>query len=166
MTDRIPPKFRYLAAIHHLIFAIVTFPIVIIPLVKDNPQINNLESVISILIYAISLPLIIPLFSVLLWRLTRKIHPFVDLAGMDTTSYTMNHLVVLLIILFINFTLCSVSAVSTKGSFSGATYSSIGAIIVYCVETTYFVNSVVCAIFALRGYRFKNKFLRPFTREG
>jgi uncharacterized Tic20 family protein len=165
MTERIPVKFRYLAAIHHLTFAIVTLPIVIIPLAfRDNPQINNLQSTIYILMYSIISPVGMPLFSGLLWRLTRRIHPFVDLAGMDTTNYTVNHLIVLVIILLITFTLCAVSASNTKGSFSGAPFSYTGAILVYCIEATYFLNSVVCGVFALRGHRFKNDFLCPFTR--
>jgi uncharacterized Tic20 family protein len=165
MTERIPVKFRYLAAIHHLTFAIVTLPIVIIPLAfRDNPQINNLQSTIYILMYSIISPVGMPFFSGLLWRLTRRIHPFVDLAGMDTTNYTVNHLIVLVIILLITFTLCAVSASNTKGSFSGAPFSYTGAILVYCIEATYFLNSVVCGVFALRGHRFKNDFLCPFTR--
>jgi uncharacterized Tic20 family protein len=157
MTDRIPAKFRYLAAIHHLIFATVTGSLVIVPLAfRDNPQINNLQSIISILMYSIISPVGMPLFSGLLWRLTHKIHPFVDLAGMDTTNYAVNHLIVLVIIILITFTLCAVS--------SGAPFSYTGAILVYCIEATYFINSVVCGVFALRGHRFKNDFLCPFTR--
>jgi uncharacterized Tic20 family protein len=171
MTDRIPAKFRYLAAIHHLIFAIVTLPIAVgTPLnyiFRNSPQIANLLEVafhLSILSH-----FGMPIFSWLLWLLTRKIHPFIDLAGRDVRNYTFNHLLVCLLIIFITFTTCGIKAPnslsSSRDSKTAGNILNGAMIVLYCNEAGYFINSVTSAIFNIRGYRFKNRLLIPFIKD-
>jgi ABC-type Fe3+-siderophore transport system permease subunit len=161
MTDRIPAKFRYLAAIHHLIFAILTGVIIIniiIPLAfRDNRGLNAITLVFSymILMFAHSGILI---FSSILSDLTSKIHPFVHLVSRAVTNYAFNNILLLILAITILTSLC--------GVYSGLAdiTTNVMAAIISCTEIVYFINSIVCGIFALRGYHFKNKFICPFTR--
>jgi uncharacterized Tic20 family protein len=172
MTDRIPAKFRYLAAIHHLIFAIVTFPIAVgIPLsniFRNTPGIANLLG-LSFELLILFLIFVIPIFYWLLWILTRKIHPFIDLAGRDVRNYTINHSLVCLLIIFITFTTCGIKAPnslsSSRDSKTAGNILNGAMIVLYCNEAGYFINSVTSAIFNIRGYRFKNRLLIPFIKD-
>jgi uncharacterized Tic20 family protein len=163
-NDRIPAKFRYLAAIHHLIFAIVIFPIAVgIPLSNTSEIKNLLVVYFGLLIY------VIPIFYWLLWILTRKIHPFIDLAGRDVRNYTINHSLVCILIIFITFTTCGIAApnsfISSSNSKTAENILNGAMIVLYCNEAGYFINSVTSAIFNIRGYRFKNRLLIPFVKD-
>ncbi len=144
----------------------VISPIVINPLnLIEHPQTNDLYSLVNILIYLILSPFVILFFSISLWILTCEIHSFVDLAGRDTRIYTLNYLLVLLVIVL------ATSAGEVFGVFDairqyGFTFFATGLIMVCCINTNYFINSVVCGIFVLKGYHFKNKFICPFTKQG
>jgi uncharacterized Tic20 family protein len=173
-NDRIPAKFRYLAAFHHLIFAIVTFPIVIIiPLSKIIFHTAITDSFAGILIISILLCFGMPIFSWLLWVLTGRIHPFIDLAGRDVRNYTINHSLVCLLIIFITITTCGMttsnyySDLKSSQGLSTATKNILtgGTIVLYCNEAGYFMNSVTSVVFSIRGYRFKNRLLIPFIKD-
>jgi hypothetical protein len=162
MTDRIPAKFRYLAAIHHLIFAILTGLIIIniiVPLpFRDNRGLNAIGLVFyyMILMFAHSGILI---FSSIFSDLTSRMHPFVHLVSRDVTNYAFNNILLLILVITILTSLCAV--------YSGVAdiTANVMAAIISCIEIGYFINSVACGIFAIRGYHFKNKFIGPFTRE-
>jgi uncharacterized Tic20 family protein len=169
-NDRIPARFRYLAAIHHLIFAIVTFPIVVgIPFLN----IFNNPTLIWIAFPLFITSLGMPVFSWLLWILTRKIHPFIDLAGKDVRNYTINHLLVYLLLIFITITTCGMTnsnyysdlKSSTEPSTTTQNILTAGPIMLYCNEAGYFINSVTSGIFSLRGSRFKNRLLISFIKD-
>ncbi len=159
MTDQVPVKIRCIAAIYHLLFAIAPGWLLITTLIWLNNRehrsaypVTDLTVVINIfmeLIFSCG----ISFFLHLLCALTYRIHPFVDLVGRDAIRQTCNRLIILVIILFV-ILLANVDAI---------TYT--GIIIYYCIEATYFANSVVCGILSIRGYHFKNRLLIPFIKD-
>ena len=86
------------------------------------------------------------------------IHPFIKINCRDVIDYTLNSfLVVGLLFLSVFFSMLIGSIFSGE---SGFIFFTISVIIVNIVQAFYFVNSVISAIYAFRGYRFKNRFIR------
>ncbi len=168
MIDRIPAKFRYLAAIYYLLFAIVTGAITvnIISLAFRDNQGMNIFGLVSSFIILIATHFGMLFLSFFFWISTSKIHPFIQLAGRDVTSYTMNNALILTLILMIFPSLCGVysaSRLNFKFNPSDITINGMIAMMSF-TNIVYSINSVVCGIFAIRGYHFENKFICPFTR--
>jgi uncharacterized Tic20 family protein len=167
MKDLIPFKIRLLAAGIHAIFAVpmgsFLLFVVFVLISENSPNNHNIFGLIA-MDFFVGLPMTIalPIVVFIVWKITRKIHIFVDLAGKDVLNYSLNSLLVILCSTFVTCTTCGVvSAINP----SAGTIFITGLIIINSVALADTIKSVVAGIYALRGYRFKNRFIHSFIQD-
>jgi uncharacterized Tic20 family protein len=167
MNDLIPLKIRLLAAGIYAIFAVpmgsfllfVTFVLIS----EINPTNHNLFGLIA-LDFFVGLPMtiVLPVVILIVWNITKKVHPFVDLAGKDVLNCSLNSLTTTILFSFVTCTTCGV--VSMINPDAGSIFV-VGLILINGMALAYTINSVVAGIYALRGYRFKNRLIHSFIRN-
>ena len=167
MNDLIPFRIRLLSAGIHAIFAVSMgsfLLFVVFGLIKDNnPANHNMLGLIGIeFLFGLPMTIALPAVIFIIWQITRKIHPFVDLSGKDVLNYSLNSLLATLSFSFVTCTTCGV--VSVINPAAGSIFV-VGLIIINGVALAYTINSVVAGIYALRGYRFKNRLISPVIRD-
>jgi uncharacterized Tic20 family protein len=128
MNDRIPLKFRALAAGLHVFGAIPVLSVLITPI---------------------------------LWTIVKEIHPFVDQSGKDAINYALNTFVGMMATLAFSMFVFSVTCGIGN---QDPTLVLLSLLLFCCVSIVYFLNSIVAAIFALRGYSFNSRLIYPFIR--
>jgi uncharacterized Tic20 family protein len=167
MNDLIPFKIRLLAAGLHAIFAVPMgsfLLFVIFVLISENsPNNHNIFGLIA-MDFFVGLPMtmVLPIVVFVVWKITRKIHTFVDLAGTDVLNYSLNSLIVTLCFSFVTCTTCGV--VSMINPDAGSIFI-VGLILINAVALAYTIYSVVSGIYALRGNRFRNRLIHSFIQD-
>jgi uncharacterized Tic20 family protein len=166
----IPLKFRLLAAgLHGIIVTVLGFFLgfsawVIISTGKTN---SILEAVL-IYNFLIGLPsiFVLPTIAWIAWLMTKRVNIFVDLAGRDILNCTLNILILAILFLFLAGMTCSV-LVSTQFLQQPAedNFIAINLISMNFMAIAYCLNSVISAVFALRGSRFQSRLIYPFIRD-
>jgi uncharacterized Tic20 family protein len=162
MRNEIPLKLRLLAVALHLIGgSIATCMIAGVALLgfSSLPIIGGLLSSSTFLIplsIFISPPLIL-----VLWVQTRDVHPFLDQTGRDAINCLLSTVVGML--LSIVFTIFIFSVTCGIGN-QDPTPFFLSFIPFALVVITYFFNSIVAAIFAIRGYRLNSRLVYPFVK--
>jgi uncharacterized Tic20 family protein len=167
MNDLIPFKIRLLAAGIYAVFAVpmgsFLLFVMFFMISEINPTNHNLFGLIAIdFLFGLPMTIILPVAILIVWNITRKIHPFVDLAGKDVLNYSLNSLVSTLIFSFVTCTTYGV--VSMINPAAGSIFI-VGLIIINGMALAYTINTVIAGIYALRGYRFKNRLIHSFIRN-
>jgi uncharacterized Tic20 family protein len=167
MNDLIPFKIRLLAAGIHAIFAVpmgIFLLFIVTVLISENSSGNYSMFGLIAVDFLIGLPMtiILPIVILIVWQITRKIHPFVDLSGKDVLNYSLNSLIVTIFFTFVTSTTCGIVSI-VNSSTSIVFIASL--IIINAVPIVYTINSVVAGIYALRGYRFKNRLIHSFIQD-
>jgi uncharacterized Tic20 family protein len=117
-------------------------------------------------IWQVPVPLFFALITVfMMWRVTKRIHPFVSRAGRYATNHTLNCLVmpfvVFVLFLFVWRASCGIKPFDELDYFIFGSVSSVYGLI----SIVYFLNSIVAAIFTLRGYDFNSGLVFPLIRS-
>lgn len=166
LSQRIPLKFRAIAALLHALFAIimglsVSFYLWMI-FIGSNDMSSRSSLMMTIVFYLmfVSLPLIVvlPVMSWTIWLITKDLDPFVDLAGRDAINYALNNLI---LILGLTVMIVAISNFLSKLKY----FHEVSSTILLLGVATFVMSSAVAGIFALRGYRFKNSLIHPFIRD-
>jgi uncharacterized Tic20 family protein len=101
-----------------------------------------------------------PVISLLLWGLTKKIHPFIDRSGANATDYMLNTVVSIL--------LCYVLMMVSFGIVGGSGSENmmpieIGFIVSGCLSCFYSTSSVITIILAIKGNHYENRIIYSFV---
>lgn len=168
MNDKVPLIFRLISAVIHGFFA-VPMGLLFVQLAfirDDNNAKHNIEIIIAFtdfifsMFMIIALPLIIPIAGLTVGRM----HPFVNKACVDVANYSSNSFIVIFFV-FVFLTIAGRSDASSLFAISGGTFFIGSLIILHAIAIGYFINSVIYGIFALSGYRFKNRLICPFIPD-
>jgi uncharacterized Tic20 family protein len=188
MKDRTPLKFRILATSLHAIGAMPIMSIIAIGTsimmfernlasmipshVKDfiptslhylliepvtSETVSNIENV------SIKIILISTIVTILMWRMTRQIHPFIDIAGKDAINYMLNAFS--MIILCILLSMLALFLITGGNGTENMVPIELGFVTSYFIAISHFINSIVISIFVMNGYRFKNRLIYSFIQE-
>jgi uncharacterized Tic20 family protein len=177
MNERIPLKIRLIAAGIHATNTIVNLFSGLLVLsyilefikIPAYPGLGTTE--ISSIgdkpeTWQVPVPLFFGLITVfILWRITKKIHPFVSRSGRYATNHALNCLVmpffVFALFSSIWYTSCGIKPLDGLDYFI-----FVPVCIVYgLVSIAYFLNSIIAGIFTLRGYDFNSGLIIPFIRS-
>jgi hypothetical protein len=160
LNNLISLKVRIIATAMHFIFALpIGFMFLLLTTGNDNNNAmftTEIATAIINLVFAVNMIILVPILSICEMTLGR-IHPFIKINCKDVGNYILNSFSVFIILI-----LCVISSVLIGKSFSsqsGVIFLIASLIIVNAAQTFYFINSVISAICALRGYRFKNRFI-------
>lgn len=167
MSDRVTLRIRSIAAGLHAIFALpmgsfllfITFVLVS----EFNPENHNILGLI-IMSFLFGLPMIIilPIILSIAWQITRRIHSFINLSGQDVLNYRLNSLIV---IIYSGFAICTTCRIIDTDNSSTYTVFIASLIILNSLAISYFVNSVIGDIFALKGHRWQSRLIYLFIRD-
>jgi uncharacterized Tic20 family protein len=102
--------------------------------------------------------LIVPI----LWVFVNNLDLFVDRSGRDAINCAMNTFMGTMVSLLFSVFVFSVTCGAGNQDPTLVVYSLI---LVCGVAIAYFINSLIAAIFALRGYRFHSRLIYPFIRD-
>jgi uncharacterized Tic20 family protein len=158
-------KYRSIAALLHAIFAMpmglnIGFYLWM-GFIADR-QIDPVSLVVRVMLYffCVSLPLIIvwPTISWITWVTTKKIHPFVDLAGRDLLNYTLANSIAIILTL--------ITFVVANNSLPSNEYIRKIMLTFLClVPIAFAINAVIAGIFSFRGQRLSNILIHPFVKD-
>jgi hypothetical protein len=162
MSDIIPLKFRVMAGAINIFGAIFILPVVGFNIIYTIGMIRHsfwfpLDIIVATYFISLSAIVIFSIVNWILWKLTRRIHPFVARSGINATNNALNMLVVILCCAYVNITTC-------MGN-NGGNFSLKSSILVHCVALAYAIDSLVVGIFMLRGYDFQNFLIYPFIKS-
>ena len=176
MNDRIPLKFRAIAAGLH---AIATLPAVSVILILSQIFFSSFFTNIGISTIINGIPvrfifILSPILSWILWLSTKSIHPFIDRSGKNAINYALNSFLALLfsalLSIFVFGLTCGIAVVGI-GAQTGSGLTDLGmqasivcAIATYCVAIAYPIGSTVAGINAWNGSYFTSRFIYPFER--
>ena len=167
MNDRLPPKIRTLAAVSHTIIGIPTgiFAVYGLSLLIFNRTNYSLQGLLIIdFLFGLPTVFLLPVIAWIQWRLTGRIHPFVDRAGRSVLNYTLNMSLLILCLVFAFISTCGLAVNGYFGQ-SLENFVLISLVTLNCIAIAYALNSVVSGIFAFRGLQFKNRLVYPFLRD-
>jgi uncharacterized Tic20 family protein len=168
MNDRLPLKFRLLAAVLYSIAGIPIgiFAIYSLSLLIFNQTNSGFENVLIIdFLFGLPLIVLLPFIAWIQWLLTKRIHPFVDRAGRIIINYTLNMLLLTICLLFVFISTCGLVANGNFGQSVGDNFILVSLVTLNCIAIAYALNSVIAGIFALQGLQFKNRVVYPFLRD-
>ncbi|WP_310489548.1 hypothetical protein [Chamaesiphon sp. VAR_69_metabat_338] len=168
MNDRLSPKIRALAAISHAIIGIPTsiFAVYGLSLLIFNRNNYSLEGLLIIdFLFGLPTIFLLPVLAWIQWRLTGRIHPFVDRAGRSVLNYTLNMSLLILCLVFAFISTCGLAVNGYFGQSLGTNFVLISLVTLNCIAIAYALNSVIAGIFAFRGLHFKNRLVYPFLRD-
>jgi uncharacterized Tic20 family protein len=156
INNEIPQRLRLIATGIHMAGAI---PSIIVSLLPRNILIMSGD---MLMIYMILASIFQPITVLFAWRVTKHIHPFIDISGRDALNCALNTLVGTIVsMLFCIFVFSVTCGVGNQDP----TLFIISLLIPSFVMVTYFMNSVITGIFTLRGYRFKSRLIYPFVKS-
>ncbi len=167
MNDIISFRIRLLAAGLYAIFAVpmgafLLFTVFIL-ISENNPANHNMLGLVAIeFLVGLPMTIVLPVVLFIIWQITRRIHSFIDLSGKDVLNYSLNSLLVILCFSFVTCTTCSVVSVMNPAA---GTIFIVGLVIINCTALAYTIGSIVAGIYALRGYRFKNRLIYSFIPD-
>jgi uncharacterized Tic20 family protein len=165
MSDFIPFKYRFVAALLHGLGKIPLVSVaVFIVLSLLEPDLNyTVESVGIIYGLFVGLPLIFaqPIVSLILWQLSKRWHPFIDIAGKIAVNRSVNALVAMTVTIFL-----IIAIGTTNPNTLGASniFNTVSVAIVYAIAIGYFIDAVVASTFALQGKVFRNRSIHYFIK--
>jgi uncharacterized Tic20 family protein len=168
VNDRLPLKFRLLAAILYIIAGI---PIGILAiyslsiLISNNTSYNFKNALIIDFLFGLPSIIVLPFIAWIQWLITKRIHPFVDRAGRSIINYTLNMLMLALCLLFIFISTCGIFTNGNSGGSMGDNFILVSLFTLNGLAIAHALNSVVAGIFALQGLQFKNRLVYPFLRD-
>jgi uncharacterized Tic20 family protein len=164
---KIPWKFRFLAALMHLIGGtpatsfLMSVALEIYYFKNKNILSTSLGNYIlntqNLIIYT---GLLSPIISLLLWVLTKKIHSFVDRSGANAIDYMLNTVVSILlcyVVMMLGFEI-----VGGSGS-ENMTPIVIGFIVSTGLACFYSGSSAIAIILAIRGNHYENLIIYSFV---
>jgi hypothetical protein len=168
MNDRVPLRFRLISAVIHGFFAVpMGWLFTELAFTRDNNDAKySIEIIIVYTDFLFVMPMIIilPLIIPIAGLTVAKMHPFVDKACIDVGNYSLNNFIVIFFI-FVFLMAASRSDTSSLFAISGGTFFIGSLIILHTIAMAYFINSVISGIFALAGYRFKNRLICPLIPD-
>jgi uncharacterized Tic20 family protein len=102
------------------------------------------------------------LIAPILWIFVKDLDLFVDRSGRDAINCAMNTFMGTMASLLFSVFVFSV----TCGAGNQDPTIVISSLLLFCVVSiAYLINSLIAAIFALRGYRFHSRLIYPFIRD-
>ena len=166
LSQQIPLKFRKISALLHAIFALpmglnIGFYLWLV-FIGSRDLSSYTIALVTILFYllCVSLPLVVvlPIMSWAMWRVTREIDPVVDRAGRDVLNYAISNLIS---ILCLTVTIVVISGFLFKMKY----FLEVSLATLLLSVAAFAMTSTVAGVFALRGYRFKNRLIHPFIKD-
>ncbi len=159
MNREIPLKFRLMAAGLHVISATSWSSVVFGTIYSMMPFTHGSNFPIPTILIGITVAS--PITTWFGWRITKKIHPFVDRSGRSAVNCVLSTFAAMLIcLLFCTFIFSITCGIGNQDP--SAILFAIG--ISFLIAVAYFINSLVTAIFALSGYDFKSFLIYPFIK--
>jgi hypothetical protein len=158
MNDLIPLKFRLLSAGFYLIgsMPILLILSIVLFLTLGGTIVNTINCLL-IVVY-----LVLVVASLMMWMRTSEIHPFAEKSRRAAINYVLNNLVAILFcVVFCIFVFTMTCGIGSQDLMP----ILLSLLLFACIMLAYFINSVVAAIFALRGYSFRNRLIYPFMRD-
>jgi uncharacterized Tic20 family protein len=168
VNDRLPLKFRLLAAALHVIECIPMGILAIysLSLLILSNTISSFENVLVIdFLFGLPLIALLPFIAWIQWLLTKRSHPFVDRAGRSIINYALNMLLLTLFLLFAFITTCGVVTSGNSGGSIADNFLFASLVTLNCLAIAYALNAGIAGIFALNGLQFKNRLIYPFVRD-
>lgn len=102
------------------------------------------------------------LIAPILWVIVKNLHPFIDISGRDAMNCAVNTFLGTMASLLFSLFVFSV----TCGVGNQDPTIVLSSLLLFCgVSIAYFINSLIAAIFALRGYRFQSRLIYPFIKD-
>ncbi len=176
MNEKIPLKIRLIATGIHTANTIVNMfsGLFFLSNINELTKIpampglgtTGVNSMTSQEIWQAPAPLFIAIVTILMiWRITKEIHPFVNRSGRYATNHTLNCLVmpffVFAFVTSIWYTTCGITPTDKLNFLILLPASSVYGL----VSIAYFINSIIAGIFTLRGYDFNSGLIIPFIRS-
>jgi hypothetical protein len=158
MNDLIPLKFRLLAAGLYLIGSIPIVLILLFVLILTMGG-SILTTIFNLLV---GVYIILVIVSAISWITTSEVHPFISKSRKIAINYALNNLVaIFLCAIFCVFVFMTTCGIGNQDP----TPLLLSLLLFAGVMMMYLINSIVTAIFALRGYCFKSRLIYAFIRD-